>query len=411
MHNLPLNVLRIPGFRLLLSSRICVLMALQAQAVIVGWQVYSITKSPLMLGLTGLAEAVPAIACAFFAGHIVDSSRPRKIYALCLIALLINTAILLYFAGGFGNFEGGGILIAIFSGIILSGFIRSFIIPSSFALLPMIVKREDFSAANSWQTAGHQCAFILGPTIGGLLYGAYGAGAAWMFPVIMMVLAVIFSLLLRIENEKPPAEKRPPALQSIKEGWVFLLENRTLLSVMALDMLAVLFGGAIAMLPAFADQVLNVGAEGLGALRAAPAIGAIVTALYFALKPMRRITAVRLLIVVAGFGLSMIGFGASTSFYLSLAFLALSGAFDSVSMVIRSTLTQILTPDHMKGRVSSVNSMFVISSNELGALQSGLAAAAVGLVPSVILGGIGTLLVVGFTAALSPKFRKLNVET
>lgn len=411
MNRLSLNVMRIPAFRVLLCSRICVLMALQAQAVIVGWQVYSITKSPLMLGLTGLAEAVPAIACAFFAGHFVDTANPRKIYILALGALLLNTIALFYFAGGFSGLGDQGILIAIFSGIIFSGFARSFIIPSAFALLPMIVKREEFAEANSWQTAGHQITFILGPTIGGLLFGAYGGDIAWLFVVIMMVLAVSSALLLRLKQEPVRAEKRPAALQSIKEGWVFLLENRTLLSVMALDMLAVLFGGAIAMLPAFADQVLFVGAEGLGLLRAAPAIGAIITALYFAVMPMRRITSMRLLIVVAGFGLSMIGFGASTSFALSLLFLALSGAFDSVSMVIRSTLTQILTPDHMKGRVSSVNSMFVISSNELGALQSGLAATVFGLVPSVILGGSATLVVVALTAALSKSFRRLNIET
>jgi hypothetical protein len=165
------------------------------------------------------------------------------------------------------------------------------------------------------------------------------------------------------------------------------------------------------MLPAFADQILHVGAEGLGALRAAPAVGAIVTALWFAVKPMKHITAIRMLIVVAGFGVCMIGFGLSTSFYLSMAFLALSGAFDSVSMVIRSTLNQILTPDDMKGRVSAVNSMFIISSNELGAFESGVSAALLGLGPSVVAGGVATLIVVGATAALSPRFRALRVET
>lgn len=405
------NVLRLKNFRFLLSARTLALMALQAQAVIVGWQIYSITGSTLMLGLTGLAEAIPAIAGAFFAGHVVDNNHPRKIYLLCLVVLMLNTLGLFICAGGYTNLSENGIVAAIFIGIIFSGFARSFIMPASFALLPMIVARKEYAAAASWQTAGHQSAFILGPAIGGLIYGGYGAHGAWLFPVSMMVLATMTAFGLQVNYERRKEEFRPPVLTSIKEGWVFLLHNRALLSIMALDMLAVLFGGAIAMLPAFADQILHIGAEGLGFLRAAPALGAILTALYFAMRPMKIITAVRMLIVVGGFGVCIIGFGLSTNFYLSMFFLALSGAFDSVSMVIRGTLTQILTPENMKGRVSAVNSMFIISSNELGAFESGVAASLLGLVPSVVLGGVGTLVVVTLTAALSPGFRKLRVDT
>lgn len=409
--SLSFEILKLKNFRILLSTRVCALMALQAQAVIVGWQVYSITKDPFMLGLTGLAEALPAIASAFYAGHVVDTSHPRRIYQLCMIALFINTLALLACAGGYIPLTETGIVIAIFIGIIISGFARAFIMPAGFALLPMIVARKEYAAASSWQTAGHQTAFIAGPAIGGLIYGGYGAHGAWLFPVFMMGTAALLALTLNIKYERRKEEMRPPAMKSIKEGWVFLLNNRALLSIMALDMLAVLFGGAIAMLPAFADQILHVGAEGLGALRAAPAVGAILTALYFAVRPMRHITAIRMLVVVAGFGICMIAFGLSTNFFLSMAFLSLSGAFDSVSMVIRGTLTQILTPDHMKGRVSAVNSMFIISSNELGAFESGVAASLFGLVPSIVIGGVGTLLVVTATALFSPKFRKLHVDT
>lgn len=387
------------------------LTAMQAQAVIVGWQVYELTGSPLMLGLTGLAEAVPAIACALFAGHFVDTRHPRKVYAACLAGLALNTMVLFALAGGVIETHDTVLLCVIYGAVIASGFIRSFIMPSAFALLPMIVPREQYSAATSWQTAGHQVAFIGGPAMGGLIYGGFGAEGAWLFAFILMTLASLMAFSLKIEDKRKKAETRPPALQSIKEGWVFLLNNRALLSIMALDMLAVLFGGAVAILPAFADQVLGLGAEGLGILRAAPAVGAILTALWFAVHPMRKITAVRMLVVVAGFGLCMIGFGLSTSFLSALLFLSLSGAFDSVSMVIRGTLTQILTPDDMKGRVSSVNSMFIISSNELGAFESGVAAAAFGLVPSILIGGLGTLAVVGAIAALSPKFRKLSMDT
>lgn len=405
------GVLKSPGFRLLLFTRIFALTALQAQAVIVGWQVYEITKSPFMLGLTGLAEAIPAISCALFAGHVVDTSHPRKIYQLCIAALAINTIVMMIFAGGYTGLGDHAILIALFGGIIVSGFARSFIMPAAFSLLPMVVERKDFSAASSWQTAGHQSAFIVGPAIGGIIYGGYGAHGAWLFPVFMIVIATFLALSMKISSERKKEDKRPPALKSILEGWAFLIKNNALLSIMALDMLAVLFGGAIAILPAFADQVLHIGAEGLGALRAAPAVGAIVTALWFAVKPMKRITAVRMLVVVAGFGFSMIGFGLSTSFTMALICLAASGAFDSVSMVIRSVLTQILTPENMKGRVAAVNSMFIISSNEIGAFVSGSGAALLGLVPSIVIGGVGTLGVVGATAILSPKFRKMAVET
>lgn len=219
------------------------------------------------------------------------------------------------------------------------------------------------------------------------------------------------TIIMKVDFKREKLEVRPSAYKSIREGWVFLIKNRTLLSIMSLDMLAVLFGGAMAILPAFADQVLHTGAEGLGLLRAAPAMGAVLTALYFSFVPMKRITAMRLFIVVAGFGVCIIGFGLSTNIWLAILFLAFSGAFDSVSMVIRGTLMQLLTPDNMRGRVSSVNSMFIISSNEIGAFYSGAMAALLGLVPSIIAGGIGTLAVVSITAYLSKDFRKVSIDT
>ncbi len=410
MERLSFEVLKNPSFRLLVLTRMLALTAMQAQAVIVGWQIYEITGSVFMLGLTGLAEALPALACALFAGHIVDNNHPAKVYVLCLSGLAVNVLMLAVFAGGLFNVGNTALLGIIFTAIIVAGFIRSFIFPSAFSLLPLIVARKDFSAANSWQTAGQQVAFIGGPTVAGLIYGAYGAEIAWIFALCMIVTAAFAAFMIRAPLTRDPARKRLPALQSISEGWTFLMANRALLSVMALDMLAVLLGGAMAILPAFADQVLGVGAEGLGLLRASPAIGAILTALWFALRPMQLITARRMLIVVAGFGFCMVGFGFSTSLLAAVFFLALSGAFDSVSMVIRGTLMQVLTPENMKGRISSVNSMFIISSNELGAFQSGVAAAAFGLVPSIILGGFGTLGVVAGVAVLSPSFRKMRVD-
>ena len=405
------SLLKNRDFRLLVLTRMCAVTAMQAQAIIVGWQVYSLTGSAWMLGLTGLAEAVPAIACAFYAGHIVDVSSPRRIYRLCLAGLFLNTLMLLATAGGFIALEKTALLVVIYSGIFISGLARSFIMPCAFALLPRIVNREGISSASSWQTAAFQDAAICGPTLAGLIYAVAGASGAWMFPVLMMGLAVVMVTLLQADVPAKDQSDRPPVMQSIREGWAFLLENRTLLSIMSLDMLAVLFGGAVAILPAFADQVLDTGPVGLGFLRSAPAMGAILTALYFAGRPLKIVTARRLLIVVGGFGVSMVGFGLSTSVLAAVFFLALSGAFDSVSMVIRGTLMQLLTPEHMRGRVSAVNSMFIISSNEIGAFESGAAATLFGLVPSIILGGLGTMAVVGAVAALSPKFRAIRIET
>ncbi len=405
------RILTIPAFRYLLLTRMFAITATQAQAVIVGWQVYSLTGSTLMLGLTGLAEAVPAILCALYAGHIVDNSHPKRVFALCLVALTINTGLLLVFAGGFVPLGDTALLAVIFAGIFVSGLARSFIMPSAFALLPMIIKREDIASASSWQTSAFQVAAIGGPALAGIIYAVFDAHGAWLFAFSMMGMAALCAVLMRIEyNYQKPAQ-RPSAAKSIREGWVFLIQNRSLLSIMSLDMLAVLFGGAVAILPAFADQVLHTGAEGLGILRAAPAAGAIFTALYFALKPMQKITAMRMFIVVAGFGVSMIGFGLSTSLWAAVFFLALSGAFDSVSMVIRGTMMQLLTPEHMRGRVSSVNSMFIISSNEIGAFYSGAMATLLGLVPSIIAGGVGTMAVVGATAYFSKNFRKMSVDS
>lgn len=386
-------------------------MALQGQAIVVGWQIYSLTGSTLMLGLTGLAEAAPALFGALFAGHIVDNSQPRKVLTRCLMALSLNTFLLLLLGGGLIKLPHDTALVyMLYVGIFISGLVRSFIIPSNFSLFSLIIKRADVSQAASWQAAALQVSMIVGPSLAGILLSLFGTLFAWSFVFAMMAIALIFSFLIRA-NHPPRGQERAKAWASIREGWAFLLQRRDLLSIMSLDMLAVLFGGAIAILPAFSHEVLHMGAEGLGILRAAPAIGAVLSAIYFGIRPMQRITAWRLMVVVSGFGISMIGFGLSTSLLSAILFLALSGCFDSVSMIIRGTLVQLLTPDSMRGRISSVNSMFIISSNEIGAFQSGLAATVFGLVPSIIIGGCATLFVVAGVAALSPSFRRLHLKT
>jgi MFS family permease len=323
---------------------------------------------------------------------------------------MLNTFIFLLLGGGFLPAPGGNLLLWLFGGVFFSGVARSFIPPSHFSLLPRIVAHAELPAASAWLSSGFQIATIAGPAVAGLVYGGYGPRGAWIIPVFMMVMAFLLSGLIRLPPHPRTGEKREKAVKSIAAGWSFILKHPILLSVMSLDMFAVLFGGAVAMLPAYADRILHVGAEGLGALRAAPALGAVAMALMLAFNPLKRISAMQLLCVVSGFGLCMIGFGLSTSYWLSMALLILSGLFDSVSMVIRSTIMQLSTPDHMRGRVSSINSMFIISSNELGAFESGLAAKFLGLVPSVVFGGIGTLVVVAAVAGLSPQFRKTVIN-
>lgn len=402
-------ILKNRNFRMLICTRMFIMMALQAQSVIVGWQIYSLTKDAFMLGLTGLAEAVPAISCALFAGHVVDVGKPHRIYKIAIAALALNIYMLYAFAGGHVDIAHEKLLYLIYGGIFFSGLARAFVIPSSFTMLSLIVKREEMPGAAAWMSTGFQVSAITAPAVAGLIYGGYGPSGAWIMPVALMTMAFIAVNAIRV-GAHPRGEKRESAVKSITAGWKFIWEHKILLSVMALDMFAVLFGGAVAMLPAFAGEVLHVGSEGLGALRAAPAAGAVFTTLFLALFPLKRVSAAKLLFVVAGFGVCMIGFGLSTYFWLSIVFLMASGAFDSVSMIIRSTLMQLLTPDHMRGRVSSISSMFIISSNEIGAFESGTAARLLGLVPSVVFGGIGTLIVVATIAKLSPKLRKTVVE-
>ncbi len=406
-----LDVLRLHDFRVTLCTRLLVMTAWIAQDVIIGWQVYSLTHDVFMLGLTGLVEAVPALVCALFAGHIVDISRPYRVLLACISVLAVNACMLLLVGGGF-VVAPGVVLPWLFTGIFISGLARAFVMPASFSLLPQIVPRAMMPSASAFLTSSFQMATIVAPALAGIVYGGYGARTAWFLPFFFVNAALLLQAVgISAEPRRwRSLEKREPAIVSIRAGWRFILTNKILLGVMALDMFAVLFGGAVAMLPAYADQVLHVGSQGLGILRAAPAIGAIIMALVLAVQPLKTIRASWLLWAVVGFGISMIAFGVSQVFWISFICLLASGAFDSVSMVIRSTLMQWLTPDAMRGRVSAVNSMFIISSNEIGAFESGMAANLLGLVPSVVFGGIGTLAVVAATALISPRMRKLVVR-
>ena len=401
--------LRIREFSYFLSFRFFVTIATLMQSVIVGWQMYSLTHNPLDLGLIGLAEAIPAICIALFAGHIADKYDRKTIILIALIVFLIGVLILLSCSiEQFGLLRKLGIW-PIFLVVGLSGFARGFIYPSAFGLMAQIVPRSLYTNSSTWNSVIWHIGAVTGPAIGGLIYGFKGVEAAYggvlFFTLVALLLLIPIKKKLVILSEKVETLK-----DRLLTGLRFVFSNQVMLGAMTLDMFAVLFGGAVAMLPIFANEILHVGPEGLGVLRAAPAVGSICMSFFLAYYPPLKNAGKSLIFGVFGFGVCMILFALSTNFYLSLMLLMFSGMFDNISVVIRSTIMQLMTPDDVRGRVASVNSIFIGSSNEIGSFESGLAASLMGLVPSVIFGGAMTLLVVSVTAVVAPVLRKLNLS-
>jgi len=404
-------IFRIRDFRVLILTRWLIVMALQIQDVIVSWQVYQLKHDALLLGLLGLTEAVPAILCSFYAGHIVDNHRPAKIFINCLAVLSVNAVLLWIATSSWVDIHDDWRLIVMFSATFVSGIVRSFSSPSNSSLIPQLVPRELYSASAAIGSSVFQASAIVGPAIGGLVYGQFGSDAAFaMIPALSIASLVAVFWLTPHARSIRNTQQREKFSQSIMAGLRFVLKTKALLSSMMLDMFSVLFGGAVAVLPIYADQVLHIGASGLGFLRAAPAVGSLLVLMALTFRPLKVISGKTLLWVVAGFGTCILIFGLSHSVILSAVMLALSGAFDGVSMVIRQTIMQLLTPDQYRGRVSSVSLVFITSSNEIGAFESGLAASMMGLIPSVIFGATMTLLIVGGTALFFPELRRTQIE-
>lgn len=379
------------------------------QSVIVGWHLYDLTKNVLWLGLIGLAEVVPQVSIALFAGHYIDIWDRRKIINYTTWVLIVGSAILvIYSMPNLHCYELFGVL-PIFLTIALTGLSRGILMPAHAAFLGQIVPRELYGNAATWNSANWHIAAVIGPLVGGLIYGFFGIVAAYtsVFIVYTASFFMIWAIKSRPHNISASTEG---IFSRISEGISYVFNSPFLLGAFTLDMFAVLFGGAVAMLPVFASDILHTGPQGLGILRACPAIGAIIMSVYLMFKPPVKNTGNLLFISVIGFGLCMIGFAVSRSLMLSAILLLMSGLFDSISVVIRSTILQMYTPDEMRGRVAAVNSIFVGSSNELGAFESGVAAKLMGLIPSVIFGGIMTLVVVGITAKVNPKLRKLSLR-
>lgn len=402
-------VLKVGDFRLFMLFRFFTTIAFQMQGLIVGWQVYEITKDPLALGLIGLAEALPNILTALYAGHAADRYNRKKIIVGFTLLFLVGTTLLFMFSiKSLGILTALGV-IPIYLVVMISGISRSFLYPSIIALMSQLIPRHLYTNASTWNSTMWHIAAITGPALGGLIYGFSGVRVAYLSVLIFLLVAI--SLLFFVKNRPLPlTETGETIIQRLSSGIKFVFKNQILLGAMSLDMFAVLFGGAVAMLPVFAAEVLMVGPQGLGFLRAAPMLGAVVMSLVMAHQPPMIHAGRYLMIGVAGFGLSIICFALSRNFYLSMVLLVFSGLFDNISVIIRSTAMQLLTPDEMRGRVASVNAIFIGSSNEIGSFESGVAAKIMGLIPSVIFGGMMTLGIVGFTARFAPRLRKLNLR-
>ncbi len=403
-------VIHVKNFRLYLLYRVFMTMAALMQSVIVGWQIYEITHNVLWLGFIGLVEVIPQVTVSLFAGHYSDIWNRHKIIKFSSLLLIFGAVILLIFSVDPVFFSQRFGVIPLFITIFLTGLARGILSPAQVALLGQLVPRNMYANAATWNSANWQIAAVLGPAIGGIVYGFLGIVPA--YSLVLGFYSISFLLLLFIKIGKHEViESDDGVFTRIRSGISFVFQTPELLGAFTLDMFAVLFGGAVAMLPVFASDILLIGPQGLGVLRACPAIGAMVMATVLMFRPPVKDTGKLLFISVLGFGLSMIGFALSKSFLLSGLLLVLSGAFDNVSVVIRGTILQLFTPDHMRGRVASVNSIFVGSSNELGAFESGVSAKIMGLVPSVVFGGFMTLAVVFGTIRLNKPLLRLSLRS
>ena len=394
-----------PNFVSYTLARFFIVLALEMQSVAVGWQVYEITKRPLDLGYVGLAQFLPGFALFLFAGHAADLFDRRRLligcyggFALCSVLLLVISR------------EAPRSVHLIYLVLVLLGVVRCFNWPASRALLPLLVPEEHFPNAVAWNASSLQIATIAGPALGGIAYALfYGPEAVYAMAAAVSVLAI--AMTVRIQPRPAARSKDPVSLRTVLAGFRFIWEKKLILGSISLDMFAVLLGGAVALLPIYAKEILQTGPWGLGLLRSAPSVGAALMAIVVAHWPIRQRAGMTMLLCVAGFGVLTIVFGISRSLIVSLVALFLLGASDMVSVIIRATLVQVATPDEMRGRVNAVDMLFIGVSNELGEFESGLTAQWFGTVPAVVLGGIGTLIILVAWAWLFPELRKADQLT
>ncbi|HEY4395792.1 MAG TPA: MFS transporter [Polyangia bacterium] len=405
----PYAPLRIVNFRWFVASILAMAMGAQIQGLVVAWQMYAVTHDPLALGMVGLAEAAPFIAFALPAGHVADI-RDRRRIALWALLILFACAIALAVASTLFLARGrsaGWIRWAIYAVIVVCGGARSFLLPARNALGADLVPRPLFPSAVAWRTGIWQVAAVTGPALGGVLYAWVGATSSYGIAAALMAVSLFTVSRIRAPA-RPPVAQAESLGQSVRAGLAFLFTRPLFLGAMTLDLLAVLFGGAVAILPIFAEEILRVGPQGLGALRAAPAVGAVLMSGLLALRPPPRRAGRLFLAAVALFGVFTVGFALSRWVWLSLALLAAGGAADMLSVYFRGTLMQVLVPSEMLGRISAVNQIFIGSSNEIGAFESGVAAKLFGTVPSVVFGGVVTVVVTLITGWRVPALANLD---
>jgi MFS family permease len=409
------DAFRSRNFRLYQAARLMVILGAEAQSVAVAWQVYQITHSALKLGLTGLALFLPGIFCMLAAGHVADRYDRRIIILLCYTLQAICTAAMLWLCLSSWALANGRVW-PIYAVLIGIGMGRAFSGPASTALLPSLVPKQHFVNAVTWGATVYQIANMSGPAVGGLLFtlplaGALarwkGAPVVYLFTLVMLSGFIVLISMIRPE----PVERKPSPfnLRTMLAGLEYVWFNKLLLGSISLDLFAVMLGGAVALLPIFATEILHAGPRGLGLLRAMPSVGALVVSLLLVVYPIKRRAGKRMLICVAIFGTATIVFGLSKNVWISLTALFVLGASDMVSVVIRSSMLQLATPPEMRGRVSAVNWLFVGASNEFGEFESGLTASWWGAVPAVVIGGIGSLIVTSASAVIFPRLR--NADT
>ena len=409
--NDPYAALRFKEFNIFLVMRFAMVFAWSMQFVVIEWQVYSLTKDPLSLGIIGLMEVIPAVSLALFAGHVVDQKEKKGLLIKCLLAFSVISfgLFLLTWPEMITGWSQHKILYSIYFLVFLGGIIRAFLGPTVFSLFALIVPKKVYPNAATWSSSVWQMGVVLGPALAG--FAINWIGVHWS-----LCLVFAFSLMALISlsfiTKKPILNPKigENVFKSLKEGVKFVYKTKVILGAITLDMIAVLFGGAVALLPIYAQDILNVGSEGFGILRASPAVGALLIMFTSAYFPLNKNAGMKLLAAIFGFGICIIVFGLSSWFWISVIALFFSGVTDGISMIIRQTILQLKTPDEMRGRVASVNSMFVGSSNELGAFESGLTAKLMGTVTAVVFGGGMTLLTVIMTGAFFPKLRKLDLR-
>ncbi len=393
---------RYRNFRLYQAARFLAIVAAEMQSVAVGWQVFEITHRPLDLGYVGLAQFLPGILLFLIAGHAADRMPRKRIIAACFAGFALCSALLLAFTiHGLTSVE------PIYIVLTLIGIVRAFNGPAGQAIVPLLVPEEHFPNAVAWGSSIFMTATIFGPTVGGLVYGWTGTpNTVYAAAIVCFVVSLSLVLLIKLQTSQRP--RGAASINTVLAGFRYIWNNKIVLGAISLDLFAVLLGGAVALLPVYAREILRVGPWGLGILRAAPGLGAVIVAIALAHYPIRRRAGVTMLTCVAAFGLATVVFGLSRSIPLSLFALVLVGASDMVSVIIRSTLIQLSTPDEMRGRVSAVNVIFIGASNEFGQFESGVTAHWFGTVPAVVIGGVGSMLIVGIWSWLFPELRSVN---